>query len=296
MIEQILYNQIPVKNIPNAVKWYTEVLSFEFIWHSEEEKMAQLNLPSGQILFLLETDEQANINFTQHGVKHGVTGFHTKEIEKLYRQLRARNVKVTEITDDGENQFLDFFDPDGNMFNVQCDVPRKRRMKMTVSQKNEANLTEKKAFHAVGLEWEGTFAEAGTGGIRAVHRALQERLKENPHVINPETMLGLSYHAVPGGERFTHYAVVEVEKVEKVPARMVTVSIPTLTYATCKHDKNQRIDQSYHNIYHWIKSQGYKENNVDNLTHFEQYPMSQDPYADDPEFVIMIPIVSQGIK
>ncbi len=128
MINQILYNQIPVKNIPNAVKWYTEVLGFEFIWHRKEEKLAQVNLPSGQMLFLLETDGQANINFTQHGVKHGITGFHTKEIEKLYRQLKIQNVKVTEITGDGENKFLDFFDPDGNMFNVQCDVPRKRRL------------------------------------------------------------------------------------------------------------------------------------------------------------------------
>ncbi|MFD2044688.1 GyrI-like domain-containing protein [Ornithinibacillus salinisoli] len=161
---------------------------------------------------------------------------------------------------------------------------------MTVEQKNEATLVSKEAFHAIGLKWEGTFAEAGAGSIKAVHQEFQERLKEIPHVIHPETMLGLSYHAVSGSEGFTHYAVVEVEKVEVVPPGMESVSVPTLTYAACEHHTHQSIDQSYNNIYRWIKEQGYKDYAPSNLTHFEKYPMSQDPYTENPEFVIMIPV------
>ncbi|HAG01157.1 MULTISPECIES: effector binding domain-containing protein [Paenibacillus] len=161
---------------------------------------------------------------------------------------------------------------------------------MSAQQRNEAALTTKEAFQAVGLKWEGTFADAAAGGIRAVHRQLQERLEEIPHAIHKDTMLGLSYHAFPGGEGFIHYAAVEVEKLGKVPDGMVNVSVPTLTYAACQHSKEQAIEASYTNIYNWIKEQGYKEYSPDHLTHFEKYPMSQDPYDDHPEFVIMIPV------
>lgn len=103
---------------------------------------------------------------------------------------------------------------------------------MTEEQKNETHLTSIEAFHAIGLKWEGTFAQAGAGSIRDVHKELQDRLKEIPHVVIPAKMLGLSYHAVPEGQGFIHFAAVEVDKVEEVPAGMVTVSVPTLTYAT----------------------------------------------------------------
>ncbi|MBS4200033.1 effector binding domain-containing protein [Bacillus sp. FJAT-49732] len=161
---------------------------------------------------------------------------------------------------------------------------------MTINQKNNAVLTSKEAFHAIGLKWEGTFAEAGAGAIREIQTELKERLKEIPHIINPDIMLGLSYHATPGGDGFTHYAAIEVEKVDNIPSGMVSIFVPTLTYATCEHHKDQSIERSYDNIYDWIRSEGLNENNVDHLTHFEKYPMNQDPYSTDPEFTIMIPV------
>lgn len=70
---------------------------------------------------------------------------------------------------------------------------------------------------------------------------------------------------------------------------MSSITLPTLTYAMCEHKKGQEIDVSYHNIYAWIESQGHKIHEGD-VTHFEVYPMDQDPYDADPAFVIMIPI------
>lgn len=156
-----------------------------------------------------------------------------------------------------------------------------------MEQRNEAELTTKESFQAVGLKWEGTFAEAGAGGIKVVHTELQNRLKEIKHVRNPEKLLGLSYHVNEGG--FTHYAVVEVDRVENIPDGMTALDVPTLTYAKCEHKKGQKIDKSYDNIYAWIESQGYKLHQG-GLTHFEDYPMEQDPYTKEHEFVIMIPI------
>lgn len=156
-----------------------------------------------------------------------------------------------------------------------------------MEQKNEAMLMTKEAFQAVGLKWEGTFAEAGAGGIRAVQTVLQNRLKEIKHIVNPDKLLGLSYHVTEGG--FTHYAVVEVERAEDIPDGMTLVAVPTLTYARCQHQKGQNIETSYTNMYAWIENQGYSLHNGD-LTHFEEYPMKQDPYDRDPEFIIMIPV------
>ncbi|MBS4216784.1 effector binding domain-containing protein [Bacillus sp. FJAT-49711] len=162
---------------------------------------------------------------------------------------------------------------------------------MTVDQQNDALLTTKEAFQAIGLKWEGTFAEAGEGAIRKIQIKLKNRLEEISNIVNPDILLGLSYHATFGGNGFTHYAVVEVESVEEVPLGMISISVPTLTYATCQHRKGQNIEQSYDNMYNWIRKEGLMENNVGHLTHFEKYPMTQNPYSTDPEFTIMIPVM-----
>lgn len=123
MIEKIMYNEIPVKNMEQSISWYKEILGFKFIWHSEEEKLAQLNLPSGQMLFLVETADDTNANFTVNGRVHNVIGFQCSDIEQLHAHLLQHNVKVDDIVDDGMgNKFLHFYDVDGNMFNVQCDA------------------------------------------------------------------------------------------------------------------------------------------------------------------------------
>ncbi|WP_274362251.1 VOC family protein [Paenibacillus thermotolerans] len=91
MIDRILYNEIPVKNIPTSAAWF-------------------------------KTDDDTQANFTVNGKKHNVIGFQTADIEKLYSHLKLHAVVTEPIVDDGEgNAFLNFFDLDGNMFNVQCD-------------------------------------------------------------------------------------------------------------------------------------------------------------------------------
>lgn len=122
MIEKILYNEIPVKNMSRSIHWFKEILGLTFVWYSEEENLAQLNLPSGQMLFLVETADETTANFTVNGRAHNVIGFQCSNIEQLFTHLKAHQVQVEEIEDDGAgNLFLNFYDLDGNMFNVQCD-------------------------------------------------------------------------------------------------------------------------------------------------------------------------------
>lgn len=157
-----------------------------------------------------------------------------------------------------------------------------------MDQLYEAILVSKPSFHAVGIKWEGTFEEAGAGGIRAVQTEVIRRLAEIKHVLHPELLLGLSYHHA--GDSFTHYAALEVERVEDIPEGMTSLAVPALTYAKNEHRKGENIESSYANIFAWIEKKGYPLHKGD-VTHFEQYPMAQDPYAKDPEFTIMIPVV-----
>ncbi len=161
---------------------------------------------------------------------------------------------------------------------------------MSVGQKNAVKVVSQKGFQAVGLKWEGTFEEAFGGAIRKIQDEMHQRLAEIPHVVDSEVLLGLSYHASLGGTGFTHYAAVEVDKVEDLPDGMVAVSVPELTYAQTEHNKGQSVKHSYDNIYVWIRSEGYQEDNTDGLTHYERYPMSQNPYDENPEFTIRIPV------
>ncbi|RKL66269.1 AraC family transcriptional regulator [Salipaludibacillus neizhouensis] len=162
---------------------------------------------------------------------------------------------------------------------------------MNSEQKSTITVVSKEAFQAVGLKWEGTFEEAAAGGIRHVQEEMHRRLKEISHIVDSKTLLGLSYDANLGELGFTHYAVVEVKGAENIPAEMVSVTVPSLSYATSEHQKDQNIEYSYQNLYKWIKDQGLKTNNDTHLTHLEKYPLSQDPYTLDPAFTMMIPIV-----
>lgn len=160
-----------------------------------------------------------------------------------------------------------------------------------MEQEHEASVVAKPAFRAVGLRWEGTFAEAGAGGIRAIHQQLQKRFREIPHIIDPERFFGLSYHARPDSAGFTHYAVVEVSEAAEIPDGMTEIQVPDCTYAKCEHRKGQSIDRSYSGIYAWMEQQGLSGSGGD-LTHFEVYPMAGDPYDNNLEFTIMIPVAT----
>ncbi|MFC4409125.1 GyrI-like domain-containing protein [Chungangia koreensis] len=160
---------------------------------------------------------------------------------------------------------------------------------MSVEQKKEFEIVSKEEFLAIGFKWEGTFAEAADGGIRRIQAELKNRLEEISGKVNPETLLGLSYHASENSEGFTHYAAVEVSNADSVPEGMVSISVPANRYAQTDHRKGESVVESYNQIYIWIREQG-MEASQSGLTHFEKYPMAQDPFSTTPAFTIMIPI------
>ncbi|MBD2846933.1 GyrI-like domain-containing protein [Paenibacillus sp. IB182496] len=158
-----------------------------------------------------------------------------------------------------------------------------------MEQLNVADLVQWPPIIAVGLKWEGTFAEAAAGGIHVVQAELRRRLGTVERTSRPDRLLGLSYHAAPGAERFIHFAAVEVSAAEVVPEGMGVIEVPAFAYAQCRHLRGQQIDATYRNLYAWIAERGLRPHEG-GLTHLELYPAEQDPFAPDPEFTILIPL------
>ncbi|WP_337033457.1 GyrI-like domain-containing protein [Paenibacillus illinoisensis] len=158
-----------------------------------------------------------------------------------------------------------------------------------MEQVNSSMLVRKEAATIIGLKWEGTFAEAGAGGIREVQTEFKRRLQEISDVLHPQELLGLSYHTTDTG--FVHYVAVEVGEAgaSTIPSGMVKVDVPAHDYAKCSHVKGQSVEASYNRIYTWIAEQGHVASQGP-LTHYEVYPMDQDPYDPEPEFTIFIPV------
>jgi len=158
-----------------------------------------------------------------------------------------------------------------------------------MKQSQSVELIGKEAATMIGLKWEGTFAEAGAGGIREVQTEFKRRLHEIGNVMHPDELLGLSYHVTEIG--FVHYVAVQVDDVasSSVPEGMVQFKIPAHDYAKYSHIKGESIESSYHQIYAWIEEQGLRLSN-EPLTHYEVYPMEQDSNDHEPEFSIFVPI------
>lgn len=74
-----------------------------------------------------------------------------------------------------------------------------------------------------------------------------------------------------------------VQRIEDASEEMVTISVPALTYALDPIAEGRESTSRITISITWIKEQGYSEYNPGHLTHFDQYPMSQNPYADDPD-------------
>ncbi|MBB4824652.1 hypothetical protein HNO89_001876 [Sporosarcina luteola] len=87
MIVQTLYVETCL-TYHAVFKWYPEVLHFQFICHNEEEKLAQMNLPFGQMMFLLEPKDGTAANYTKDGLTQSIVGFHTKNMEAFHEAIQ----------------------------------------------------------------------------------------------------------------------------------------------------------------------------------------------------------------
>ncbi|ANS75281.1 hypothetical protein AWM70_12255 [Paenibacillus yonginensis] len=113
----IAYNVIPVADIERSAKWYVKHFGFNI----RNQRNGYLSLFRGNrpILDLIQSDNDTRAVFEINDKKRWIITFFTNDIESLHSYLKSEDLKVGNISDEG--QFGKFFvleDPDGNLFDV----------------------------------------------------------------------------------------------------------------------------------------------------------------------------------
>ncbi|WP_010095009.1 VOC family protein [Ornithinibacillus scapharcae] len=115
-LEEIHYFRVPVNNLEQSLKWYTEVLGLQLRF--TQDNLAVLALKSGALYVLVEADHDSQGHFTVNGHPEFSVGFTTTRIRELHSYLAERDVRVEPIQEDQGHNFFCFYDPSGNKLQV----------------------------------------------------------------------------------------------------------------------------------------------------------------------------------
>lgn len=151
------------------------------------------------------------------------------------------------------------------------------------------------AYRAVGLKWQGTYAEIAPN-LKNVIRQAVIRSDELDHKVNPNVQLGLSYHVIENG--FAHYAVYEVKQEQEIPEGMVEIRVPEWTYVKTTHAKGGSIQQTYTDLHNWLYHSDYTALKEADVAYYDDMPIKHEHYPvdrdlSDEHFEIYIPIVKK---
>jgi len=125
-IKRIETVYLPVASPKASAEWYEQHLKITASSTVQPDAtQAQLTLESGQFIFLIQSKERGNANFTEVGGEEQcsltlqVTDFH-----RLYEELQANGATITAIEDNhdcGQNFYV--YDLDGNKLDIWSGWP-----------------------------------------------------------------------------------------------------------------------------------------------------------------------------
>lgn len=140
-------------------------------------------------------------------------------------------------------------------------------------------------FTAVGLFWEGSYAQAAAGEIRPLVLLVQSALPNVRQAMDREHLIGISWNDRLDG--FRYFIGIRVEPDSEVPPGMSQIDVPPLRCATCNHQSGD-VTLSYQMLFRWIDEHGF-DHDTRVLTHLEEYPL---PYVPDapPRLRLLVPI------
>lgn len=125
-IKRIETVYLPVANPKASAEWYEVHLKLKAVGPVESDAtQAQFALGSGQFIFLIQSKDRVNANFTEIGGEDQcsltlqVTDFH-----RLYEKLLMNGAEITAIEDNydcGQNFYV--YDPDGNKLDIRSGWP-----------------------------------------------------------------------------------------------------------------------------------------------------------------------------
>jgi len=100
---------LTVSNIEQSSSWYQE-LGFKVAFKGESYRI--LTVGNSEVPLTIEEGSRSSKENGAYPI------FFTKDIKNTYKNLREKGVKVTEIRDDGDKSFFDFYDLDNNKLQV----------------------------------------------------------------------------------------------------------------------------------------------------------------------------------
>ncbi|MEC5425860.1 VOC family protein [Virgibacillus sp. C22-A2] len=109
MFERIDTICLTVSNVEQSSIWYQE-LGFKVTFKGEGYRVLSVGT-SGVPL----TIEEGRISSKEN---HTYPILFTKDIKNTYLKLKEKGIKGTELQDDGDNYFFDFYDLDNNKLQV----------------------------------------------------------------------------------------------------------------------------------------------------------------------------------
>lgn len=110
LLERIDTLCLSVSNVEKASIWYQDVLGFNESFKGDNYRI--LTIGNSEVPLTIEEGEVKSLHSQVYPI------FYSKNIENTYGILKANNVTVSELQNDGVNKFFDLYDLDGNRLQV----------------------------------------------------------------------------------------------------------------------------------------------------------------------------------
>ncbi|WP_096186498.1 VOC family protein [Evansella halocellulosilytica] len=110
--------QLPVSDVAQSVKWYTNILGLEFTFEYQDgDQEAWMNVNGGIGLGLVQAKNVPDLTFeNMKGERNSILTFRVDDIHSVYDQMKKKGEAVGEMVykEGGGYSFI-IKDPDGHM-------------------------------------------------------------------------------------------------------------------------------------------------------------------------------------
>ncbi len=107
---------VRVKNLEESKNWYIENLSFFPVYSDDESKIVVFDLAGTTTLTLWQFEENDASSKVNQGNTYAV--FNCDNAEQIFKSLKKKGVAVDNFTTSEDISLFNFYDPDGNKFEV----------------------------------------------------------------------------------------------------------------------------------------------------------------------------------
>lgn len=121
-ISRISSVEIPVSNLEDSIKWYTQVFGLEIQFQDKNSAMLTFDAIGVPGIFLCETKDNSRLHFVNSNteITHSVIDFYTSDLKGFHSHLIQQGIEVGALNMNTEYDVGGFGikDPDGNMLGV----------------------------------------------------------------------------------------------------------------------------------------------------------------------------------